>query len=457
MDTQAPPAPSSQAAPRFVLNPLPASTLLDQEFDRRSELKRRGNILTGCAEIDDYVLLGGFERGCVVGVSAEEDDMGMLIGLQTIAHLLTRKSNDGTEPRAMIITILPTSVLLPKLREVLVGQVAVLQRALHDVQARVKGCLENISIARVFDVEGLWEVLRELDKAGSVENTTSEATQAALERQKSDQETPHDVPNDPREKDATEMSDSRLKSDTPLQDHSPDKPPNKPVEKTRPKKPENRRSTSQTPSPLPDLILITHTSVLLKTLFTGRDKATAHDTILHLSTHLHHLTRSPSHGGPLIMLLNSTTSSPAPEAINESNRPPPTHDPASRPRKHPEPTLRSIFSPPLGATTPTGMLVSDRGYHKPSFGLVFAQLLDLHLLCTRVPRRRADVAGLVLPGLVAGNVKGARFAWVVQVLLDEIGVYRVDEGEWGRREREQRWAAVDVEGERVVDMGRTGR
>jgi hypothetical protein len=35
--------------------------------------------VTGCRELDEYVLLGGFERGSVVGVSAEDEDVGMLV------------------------------------------------------------------------------------------------------------------------------------------------------------------------------------------------------------------------------------------------------------------------------------------------------------------------------------------------------------------------------------------
>jgi hypothetical protein len=49
------------------------------------------------------------------------------------------------------------------------------------------------------------------------------------------------------------------------------------------------------------------------------------------------------------------------------------------------------------------------------------------------------------------------FVWVVEVLLDEVGVYGRD-GEGGvdlgrrRRSREQRWGVMDVDGEgRVVD------
>ncbi|KAM0323169.1 hypothetical protein ACHAQA_009019 [Verticillium albo-atrum] len=82
--------------------------------------------------------------------------------------------------------------------------------------------------------------------------------------------------------------------------------------------------------------------------------------------------------------------------------------------------------------------------NKPSFGMVFAQILDLHLLCTRVPRGADDAER------VFGDAPGeAKFVWVVEVLLDEIGVW---EGKRGpRRSREQRWGAVDVVKGRVVN------
>ena len=69
--------------------------------------------------------------------------------------------NDGkcSLPKAMIITMLPVNVLLPKLRHMLVNQVSALQDGLQNVNRHVKQCLENISISMVFDVEGLQEVL----------------------------------------------------------------------------------------------------------------------------------------------------------------------------------------------------------------------------------------------------------------------------------------------------------
>lgn len=59
--------------------PVSASVLVGRELDRRRRLSRRGNVLTGCRDVDEYVLLGGLERGSVVGVSAEEDEMGLLV------------------------------------------------------------------------------------------------------------------------------------------------------------------------------------------------------------------------------------------------------------------------------------------------------------------------------------------------------------------------------------------
>jgi hypothetical protein len=110
-------------------------------------------------------------------------------------------------------------------------------------------------------------------------------------------------------------------------------------------------------------------------------------------------------------------------------------DPSERPRNITEPTLRSVF----GVSPAVAMKRGQAQRGKPSFGGVFAQMLDVHLLCTRVPR------------WVDGG-----FMWVVEVLLDKIGVYGFvgEEGEETgvtRRCREQRWGALEVDGRgRVV-------
>jgi hypothetical protein len=64
------------------LEPVSGATLFSLEVERRYDLSQRGTISTDCAEIDNAVLLnGGFERGCVVGISSEEVDFGLLVSL----------------------------------------------------------------------------------------------------------------------------------------------------------------------------------------------------------------------------------------------------------------------------------------------------------------------------------------------------------------------------------------
>jgi hypothetical protein len=90
--TNAPPPPSSQQPPpssHFPISPLPASLLLDRELARKGGPARKGSLVTtGCGELDDYVLLGGFERGSVVGVSAEGEEVGVLVCLLSAVYLL---------------------------------------------------------------------------------------------------------------------------------------------------------------------------------------------------------------------------------------------------------------------------------------------------------------------------------------------------------------------------------
>lgn len=71
------PLPASQASSHFVLDPIPASVLADKEARRRDAAVELGHCMTGCAVLDDDVLLGGFERGSVIGVSAEDEEMGV--------------------------------------------------------------------------------------------------------------------------------------------------------------------------------------------------------------------------------------------------------------------------------------------------------------------------------------------------------------------------------------------
>lgn len=63
----------------FPLAPVAASILAERETERRNHLRQLGYFKTACSEIDDYVLLGGLERGHVVGLSAEEESFGVAV------------------------------------------------------------------------------------------------------------------------------------------------------------------------------------------------------------------------------------------------------------------------------------------------------------------------------------------------------------------------------------------
>ncbi|KAG6367140.1 hypothetical protein INS49_001323 [Diaporthe citri] len=532
---QAPPQPS-QASSHFQLEPVSGATLFEQETRRRDALARRGRCLTGCRELDDQVLLGGFERGCVVGVSAEDEDVGLLIGLQTVARLFVASlgAGDGPAPRATVITTLSAGALLPILRDSFKAQLVAQGQDPGKGGELLKRFLERVSISRVFDVSGLWEALGELDNLASQNEARQEPPSSQQNVEEERLPGPRTASTGGRieegEANTAELSSSPL-SDPPsslpdemeFEEAEPRKPP--PAERTEiadsededdflsplsPPKASSEPDTAaqavpdednsnekeagvdqsgvdqirkQADSRHPDLVLITHMSALVSSLFRQREKDTAHQMLQLLSSHLRYLSRSPGHGGPLIMILNSTTNSQeAPSATSTKPTqgqgrpspppPPPPEAPNTRgPNRSLDPTLRSIFNPPplpasgLGYTHDTPL--SRR--NKPSFGLIFTQMLDMHLLCTRVPRTRADAEVLFAPpSQAAGTGTGSGavgYGWVVEVLLDEVGVW---EGEgarppWGSRRasREQRWGAVDVrrdgDGVMVVDALGGGR
>lgn len=83
------PPPASQASSHFpFLEPVSGDILYGLEVKRRQDLRRRGRVRTGCREIDDAVLKGGFDRGSVVGVSAEDGDVGLLVSILLLFIIL---------------------------------------------------------------------------------------------------------------------------------------------------------------------------------------------------------------------------------------------------------------------------------------------------------------------------------------------------------------------------------
>ncbi|XEV03846.1 hypothetical protein FSHL1_009133 [Fusarium sambucinum] len=388
--------PPSQANSHFPLEPIPASVLAEKEAHRRDAVALLGSCKTGCVVVDEDVLLGGFDRASIVGVSAEDEELGVQLGLQTLAHSLC----EGTVTNGLLITPKPTSVMLTGLRDAV--KVELQKRAgTEDIKARLRECLDKVMLSRVFDLDGLWEVLADLDRSAPVEE------EAVLLHQK--KETQKQVATEAQVEEIQDSQDEDDEAFSPIQQAS--QPPLQ--EEKLPSKAAQH----------PEVIVMTHFSSLLTSLFAHRERSAARTALQLLGSHLRDLSRNlPSN--PLILLLNSTSSSFSSPASTTT---------ATSPAKQAfiDPTLRSIFNPP-----------SATGYSsrrtKPNFGLSFTQLLDLHILCTRIPKKRTVAERVVQPR----SGEEAKMVWAVEVLLDEMGVW---EGRMGPRVgREQRWTVIDV-------------
>nr|EAQ71126.1 hypothetical protein MGCH7_ch7g533 [Pyricularia oryzae 70-15] len=473
-DIEAPPD-ASQASSHFPLDPFSGHVLFRREAARRDLLRERGNCLSGCRELDVEALSSGFERGCVVGVSSEQEDFGLLLGLQVIARLLVGDALQGSlgkdRPRVVVITTLAMSTLLPTLRAVLFDQAGLQCQDEDKARAVAAGCLEQIAISRVFDMDGVWEVLHEDLAARDVPPSPEAAhdnshpmdcgtLQEPIKDVMNEAE-PHEAPTLPSPKPPRQVTEIMDSDDDalPVSDESSElsSPPSSPVppstyssraeeaaarhqlqqpdttqevdqdvaEEQPVEQPEESRTTEQAPqrpiSATADVVLITHMSSLLGSLFRTRDKPSAHSQLALLSSHLRHISRSLEYGCPLIMILNATNS----------------------PDWEPEQNQRRADAAEASATAARR--------NKPVYGLLFTQLLDLHLLATLLPRAREDAEAL----FSGGDTGAVRYSWVIEVLLDELGVWAGSRGgaALGPREcREQRWAAVEVRGPRIVDL-----
>ncbi|KAM0513015.1 hypothetical protein ACHAPE_008220 [Trichoderma viride] len=484
--------PAHQQNPNSRPRPVSASTLVSIEKQRRDFVRGLGPCRSGCEDLDNYVLLaGGFERGSVVGISAEDEDgVGVMLGLQVLACSLL----DSAAQKVQVITPKPPSTIVVLLKNTITAELKARGVSKSDeVAARRRDCLDRIMLSRVFDMDGLDEVLADLDATAATPRDSKEEEEI-IEIQSAEETADMAVQPDPTAGDGdgngnvavsskeekpretsvvAEIQDSQDEDETPSPPPSPiaiPQPPQPQSDDTNLKdttattepdnhsipnrqvdsKNNNKSTTTTTASSTPDIILITHFSSLLTSFFTQRDKSAAHAALRLLATRLRQLSRTlPSN--PLIMLLNSTDSGAhASEShshensLNMNSILPPLPDQQSSSStayksassSSTDPTLRSIFNPAHHVST-------SYKANKPTFGLVFTQLLDLHLLCTRAPRpSRAAPSSL-------------RAVTVVEALLDETGLWEGERGQ--RKRREQRWTIVASRNGRMVSVPGSGR
>ncbi|KAL9468932.1 hypothetical protein ACSS6W_010626 [Trichoderma asperelloides] len=493
--------------------PVSASALASIEKQRRDFVRGLGPCRSGCDDLDNYVLLsGGFERGSVVGISAEDEDgVGVTVGfliyyyghsrvflllcfpalflVKTISNITLSQLGlqvlacsllDKAAQKAQVITPKPPSTIVVLLKNAITAELKARNvSAADEIATRRRDCLDRIMLSRVFDMDGLDEVLADLDATtaasggGEMQSAKETTTVTAAQPDSTAAAGGGDgddaaVVTSMEEKEQQEASVVAEIQDSQDEDETPSPPPS-PVTISQPPRLQshdisnmkdaatepdthnaaktqiNKNDTTATP---PDVLLITHFSSLLTSFFTQRDKPAAHAALRLLATRLRRLSRTlPSN--PLVILINSTDSGAhASESHSHENpnlssnsalRLPEQQSAAAsssssstayKSASSTDPTLRSIFNPAQASASYKA--------NKPTFGLVFTQLLDLHLLCTRAPRSNGAAPYSI------------RAMTVVEVLLDEIGLWEGVRGQ--RKRREQRWTIVVSHNGRILSI-----
>jgi hypothetical protein len=357
-----------------------------------------------------------------------------------LLYNLASPSNPSSKPSATIVDTtgsFPVSLLAKVLKARIISSraastTAAVQTANYDISGQslavtdeevekgVQRCLEMVAISRVFDMEGLWEVLGEVGRDG----------------------TSHDD------------------SDTPLSTHDPkmsERSPQRPTEIAD----SEAELTPEAASPLPpsqnkteqdpgiEIIIIDNITHLITSLLARKEKSEAHGLLTLLSLTLHTM----AHTRNILTLLHNSTV-PTKSSTSTSNYTHPTTTSnltTSRNQNH------QSRQPQI----PTSIFPSNTT--KPALGQIFTQFPELHLFISKLPKGRGDAEILyghdedsvsVLQGSV--NVE---YCFVVEVLKDETpNLGTQDERDKGKgkevdREdgkgkkfgwREQRWTAVDV-------------
>ncbi|KAK3943078.1 hypothetical protein QBC46DRAFT_378129 [Diplogelasinospora grovesii] len=392
IDSKNPPPPPDEYAIENMSTKMESG--LSKETSRNG-LSSRGNVTSGVSDIDENVLLGGFERGLVVGVSSEKEDFGHLIARQIMTDLMT-KGTSQPAPKTLIITQSPVRSILLPLREAITRDLLGHGQD-PDQESSMNQIMDNISIARVHDIEHLFEALDEL------------LVHAGLEMRP----------------DAT-MGTARLRevADTgKVCDHA---------EQTR----------------LYDIIVITHMDLLLDrdVLIHGHQLAKEHTQALR--EQLDKLTRSAGCGRPMVMLLNTARNNTTPVSSQSRGRQPGSNrslqlkgDRVGRPDYFVATSLEH-----LAPSEPAGP--SYRVW--PRFEQAMTRLVDVHIMCSRLPRTNVDLE--VVSRSLRPWAGRPRWGWVIDVIGDKTGVWKREPAEESRRlllTRLWRWGAVNVEEARV--------
>ncbi|PVH85020.1 hypothetical protein DL98DRAFT_511953 [Cadophora sp. DSE1049] len=451
---------SSAPTPPEPALPIQASHLFELEEQQRERFTRHGRperLSTGCREVDEVLGGGGVERGVVLGISAPvEGREGRLLSLHLLASTLlpylsqpppsrsqppktkaTIIDTTGSFPLALLASVLKSRLLearsLSAQNAVESGNHAVQEPATSKddsgIDEQVQQCLEMVAISRVFDIEGLWEVIGEVDYVGSSstpgQNEQNENGKATL-----------------NVTDGFEVAEENIGNDRPeILDSEEDTTPPSDVPSAIPK----GRGEEDREDEGIEIIIVDNMTHIINELFARKEKSDAHTLLTLLSSTLHTLSKT---NNILTILHNSTNLSNSNTSYPQPNQNPNRGENHST--LHALPT-RSIFS---------------SAAQKPALGQIFAHFPDIHLFLHTLPRGKRDAemlyggesdlsnndstAGYGLDEEIASG-EGVRYTTVIEVLKDEAPSLDDENGGGRRRKkfayREQRWTAVDVSGD----------
>ncbi|PQE21274.1 fasciclin domain family protein [Rutstroemia sp. NJR-2017a WRK4] len=439
---------------------------VEEGADRVENWEEDGNMEGNREEDYGGIGGGGFERGVVVGLSAAEGDEGegrgarlgsqlwarndtgwisslvvtnytqsheadslSQISLHAIASVLLShlkptespsESQDVTKPKVIVVDTTGSFplTLLAKVLRFRLSKLKSEMQAKNNLTGRhddsthlgtgdeenqqLSFMLDLVAISRVFDIEGLWEVLSEIARTTNQVNN-DEANEGSMNSPPWHEE-PEAYNKEVQPRIRNEIGDSEEEEEEEdLQSPSPPPPPPKVVSK-----PQSTSIDSGT-----ELLVIDNIHHLISHLFTHSEKATAHNLLSLLSRIIHTLTHTQN---LLTILHNSTIST-----ISTKTNYPTSRRPAA------PPTIQSIFT----AST----------HLKPSLGRIFDQFVDLHVMISRIPKYRED-AEMAYAG---GDGREANECLIFEVLRDECPVSAGDRAA-GRRfaDREERWGCFEI-------------
>lgn len=334
------------------------------------------------------------------------------MGLQgTIRAIL-----DSSASRVLVITPKPLASISKLIMDITKSQLSRSGLDHTHIEEKSRASLDRVMLSLVFDIDGIWPTISELLQTGVAVASPS----IALEGGATNSHKPNQYIS------AAEIQDSE-DEDLPY-----------PIGHGRIKYQNESRAPSHDAQDdssaarcSPEIIVVTHFSTLLMSLFARREKTAAHKSLALLRARLRGLSSSTS-TNPLILLVNSTIE----EVSNKYESNADFSNPTSG-NKGTETTLRSMSS-------------SLRGLRpsRPSFGAVFSQFLDLHILCTDISSHQAGSPCSIENA--AGSTKTdcqGHSPTLVEVLQDNLGSLHDC-----KHHREQRWAVLNISHQQIVDV-----